>query len=106
MAALRIGAAVRDGAVADGTADGLFATACLDRGFAGVKLGVQVGLRSRNELPEQGGAGGGSLLGAVVAERIGLALRFESEGSEPGREAVWQIENRPRVGHPTSRAAS
>ncbi len=99
VAALRIGAAVRDGAVADGTADGLFATACLDRGFAGVKLGVQVGLRSRNELLEQGCAGGSSLLGAIVAERVGLALRFENEGSEPGRKVVRQIENRPQVGH-------
>jgi len=107
VAALRIGAAVRDGAVADGTADGLFATACLDRGFAGVKLGVQVGLRRSNELLEQGGAGGASLFGAVLTERVGLALRFEDEGSEPGREAVRQIESDwPRVVHPTSRAAS
>ncbi len=37
-----------------------------------------------------------SSFGAVVAERVGLALRFENEGSEPGREAVWQIENGQR----------
>ena len=71
--------------------DGLFAPARFRRGFAGVELGVEVGLRGSNELLEQRGAGGGSLLGAVVAERVGLALRFENEGSEPGREVVRQI---------------
>ncbi len=68
--------------------DGLFAPARFRRGFAGVELGVEVRLRGGNEFLEQSGAGGGGLLGAVVTERIGLALRFENEGSEPGRGAL------------------
>jgi len=47
------------------------------------------------------------LFGAILAERIGLALRFVNQGSEPGRGGVWQIETHwPRVEHPTFRAAS
>src|SRR5207248_190836 len=88
VAAFRVGAAVRYGAVADGAADRLLAPARFDRSFAGIELGVEVGLRRSNELLEQGCAGGRSLLGAVIAERVGLALRFENEGSEPGREAL------------------
>src|SRR5438105_1338941 len=108
VTAFRVGAAVGDGPVAEGAADSLLAPTRFDGSFAGVQLGVEIGLRDSNELLEQGGAGGGSLLGAVVAQRVGLVLRFENEGSEPGQRAGWQIETeRPRVGHPaTSRAAS
>ena len=80
--------------------DGLFAPARFRRGFAGVELCVEVALRGSDELLEQGGAGDGSLLGAVVAERFGLALRFENEGSEPGRKAVREVQTSvPRIGH-------
>src|SRR5207253_111547 len=52
-----------------------------------------------NQFAQQGDTSCGRLLGAVVPKRIRLVLRFENEGSEPGRETVRQLSNRPRVAH-------
>ncbi len=59
--------------------------------FVDVDLGVQMRRNGSDQLPQEGESSCGRLLGAVVAERIGLTLRFENEGSEPGREAIRQL---------------
>src|SRR5205807_426211 len=87
VAALGVGATVGDAAIANGTADGLLADAFFLGGLMDVYLSVEVGTRSGDQLPQEGETSCGGLFGAVLAERVGLALRFESEGSEPGREA-------------------
>jgi len=46
-----------------------------------VKLGGCCG----EQLLQEGESSRGRLFSAVLAERVGLALRFENEGSEPGR---------------------
>src|SRR5437879_5732862 len=96
VAAFGICPAIRDGPVADGAADSLSALARFGRGFRSFELSVEVDLRGRNQFAQQGDTSRGRLLGAVVPERVGLALRFENEGSEPGRKIVRQIENGPR----------
>jgi len=88
VAALGVGAAVRDCPIADGAADSLLAPARFDCGFGGVELGVEVGLRRSNQFPQEGDASRGRLFGAVLAERIRLALRFTNEVNEPGRGAL------------------
>src|SRR5207253_10134322 len=52
VAAFGVGAAVRDGSVADGAADGLFTPACFRGGFRGIELGVVVDLCRSNQLAQ------------------------------------------------------
>ena len=100
VAAFGVGATVGDSAPADGSADGLFANALFIGGFVDVDLGIEVSSSSGDELPQEGEPSRGGLFGTVLPERIGLPLRFENEGSEPGREAVRQTEiDAPRIGH-------
>jgi hypothetical protein len=88
VAALGVGAAVGDAAIANGATDRLFMDALFVSGLVDVDLGVEVSGNRGNEPPQESQASCRSLVGAVLAERVGLALRFTNEGSEPGREAV------------------
>jgi len=92
VAALGVGAAVGDAPVADGAADRLFVDALFAGGLVDVDLGVEVSGNRGNELPQESQASRRSLVGAVLAERIGLSLRFANEGSEPRRGALGQLE--------------
>ncbi len=106
VAALGVGAAVGDAAIANGATDCLLADTLLTSGVVNVDFFVELGSGCGHQLPHEGQTSRGGLFSAVLAERVGLALRFENEGSEPGREAVRQIEAGPQVGHATCRAAS
>jgi len=99
VTALGVGAAVGDAAVANGTADCLLVDALFPRRFMDVDLGVQMSSCCGDQLPQEGQPSGSRLFGAVLAERIGFALRFVNEGNEPGRSALGQIEiDAPRFG--------
>jgi hypothetical protein len=106
VTALGVGATVGDAAIPDGATDGLLANALFVGRFMYVDLGVQVSSCCGKQFPQEGEPSSGGLFGTVLAQRFGLALRFENEGSEPGRDAVWQVEtNRPSIRHVTSRGA-
>ncbi len=85
LAALGVGAAVRDAAGADGAADGFLADAFLLGGLMNVDFGVQPSPGSLEELAEQGAAGGSG------KRQLQSALKA---GAQPGSLLLLPVPSR------------